>query len=243
MLGRQPKLITTMKKLFLILMLCCLSSAAMAQYVETVHLKNGSMIRGVIIEQIPEKTLKIQTADGSVFVYSYSEIEKITKEIPQRNERNASFSPKKPRTPIKPSYMGMVDIGYSIDVSSFGGAGRVELSTSHGCLIMPFLYVGGGVGFQYYHSASGFNIPIFADLRGYPMKGDIKPFLNIRIGYSVGDIDGLYFSPSVGVSLKRFDISVGYTMQKASVYYSDYYYSDYGSINFGAVTFKFGFRF
>lgn len=39
-------------------MLCCLSSAAMAQYVETVHLKNGSMIRGVIIEQIPEKTLK-----------------------------------------------------------------------------------------------------------------------------------------------------------------------------------------
>ena len=44
----------------------------MAQYVETVHLKNGSMIRGVIIEQIPEKTLKIQTADGSVFVYSYN---------------------------------------------------------------------------------------------------------------------------------------------------------------------------
>lgn len=228
-----------MKKLCLIFMLCCFSSAAMAQYVETVHLKNGSMIRGVIIEQIPEQTLKIQTSDGSVFVYSYSEIAKITKEIPQRNERVASLSPNKPRTPIKPSYMGIVDVGYSVDTRGVG-AGRVELSTSHGCLIIPYLYVGGGVGFQYYHSASLFNIPIFADFRGYAMKGDIKPFLNIRIGYSVGDIDGLYFSPSVGVSLKRCDISVGYTMQKATVYD---YYGWTNSVNFGAVTFKFGFRF
>lgn len=221
-------------------MLCCLSSAAMAQYVETVHLKNGSMIRGVIIEQIPEKTLKIQTADGSIFVYSYSEIAKITKEIPQRNERVASFSPNKTRTPIKPSYMGMVDLGYSIDVRGMS-AGRVEVSTSHGCLIMPYLYVGGGVGFQYYHSASAFNIPIFADFRGYPIIGNIKPFLNFRIGYSVGDMKGLYLSPSIGVSINRLDISMGYTVQKVSVYSFDY--NGIYDLNFGALTFKFGFRF
>lgn len=231
-----------MKKLFLIVMSCCFSSIAMAQYIETVHLKNGSMIRGVIIEQIPEQTLKIQTADGSIFVYSYSEIAKITKEIPQRNERIASFSPNKPRTPIKPSYMGIVDLGYSVDVRGMS-AGRVEASTSHGCLIMPYLYIGGGVGFQYYHSARAFNIPIFADFRGYPIKGNIKPFLNFRIGYSVGDIDGLYLSPSIGVSINRLDISFGYTMQKKDVYYYNGYYGYDDSINFGAVTFKLGFRF
>ena len=47
---------------------------------EVVYLKNGSVIRGLIIEQIPNQTLKIQTKDGSVFVYNFSEVQKITKE-------------------------------------------------------------------------------------------------------------------------------------------------------------------
>lgn len=47
---------------------------------EVVYLKNGSILRGTIIEQIPNQTLKIQTKDGSVFVCNFSEIEKITKE-------------------------------------------------------------------------------------------------------------------------------------------------------------------
>jgi len=51
------------------------------EYQDVVYLKNGSIIRGMIIEQIPNKTLKIQTRDRSVFVYKYDEIEKITKEL------------------------------------------------------------------------------------------------------------------------------------------------------------------
>jgi len=51
------------------------------EYQDVVYLKNGSIIRGMIIEQIPNKTLKIQTKDRSVFVYKYDEIEKITKEL------------------------------------------------------------------------------------------------------------------------------------------------------------------
>ena len=47
---------------------------------DVVYLKNGSIIRGLIIEQIPNVSLKIQTADGSVFVYKIDEIEKMTKE-------------------------------------------------------------------------------------------------------------------------------------------------------------------
>jgi len=37
--------------------------------VDVVYLKNGSVITGSIIEQIPNETIKIQTRDGSVFVY------------------------------------------------------------------------------------------------------------------------------------------------------------------------------
>lgn len=47
---------------------------------EVVYLKNGGSLRGTIIEQIPNESLKIQTKDGSVFVCKISEVEKITKE-------------------------------------------------------------------------------------------------------------------------------------------------------------------
>jgi TM2 domain-containing membrane protein YozV len=49
-------------------------------YEEVVYLKNGSIIRGTIIEQIPNQSIKIQTRDGNVFVYNMAEVEKLTKE-------------------------------------------------------------------------------------------------------------------------------------------------------------------
>jgi hypothetical protein len=48
--------------------------------VDVVYLKNGSMIKGAIIEQDPTHHVKIQTKDGSIFVFNISEIEKITRE-------------------------------------------------------------------------------------------------------------------------------------------------------------------
>lgn len=50
------------------------------EYVDVVYLKNGSIIRGLIMEQIPNESLKIQTSDGSLFVYKMEEVVKITKE-------------------------------------------------------------------------------------------------------------------------------------------------------------------
>ncbi len=47
---------------------------------DVVYLKNGSVIRGTIIEQVPNVQIKIKTSDGSIFVYKIEEIEKMTKE-------------------------------------------------------------------------------------------------------------------------------------------------------------------
>lgn len=72
---------------------CC---AAFAQWglVDVVYLKNGGMIKGIIIEQIPNESIKIQTKDGNIFVYRNDEIEKIAKEKevaePQKTSRQGS---------------------------------------------------------------------------------------------------------------------------------------------------------
>ena len=44
------------------------------------YLKNGSIVKGVIIEQIPGVSIKVETADGSVFVFKVQDVEKLTKE-------------------------------------------------------------------------------------------------------------------------------------------------------------------
>ena len=47
--------------------------------IDTIFLKNGSVLKGIIIEQQPNIQIKIKTKDGSLFVYKIDEIEKITK--------------------------------------------------------------------------------------------------------------------------------------------------------------------
>jgi hypothetical protein len=52
---------------------------------DVIYLKNGSIIRGVILEIVPGQTIKIQTADSSVFIYPLADIiktEKVTIQAP-----------------------------------------------------------------------------------------------------------------------------------------------------------------
>lgn len=54
--------------------------SAQEQLQDVVYLKDDSIIRGMIVEQIPNVSIKIQTWDGSVFVCKMEDVEKITKE-------------------------------------------------------------------------------------------------------------------------------------------------------------------
>ena len=61
-----------MKKMYYLITLTIvmvLSSISLfAQNMDDVlYLKNGSVIRGIIIEQVPNESLKIQTYDGNIF--------------------------------------------------------------------------------------------------------------------------------------------------------------------------------
>lgn len=55
------------------------------QLEDVVYLKNGGITRGMIMEQIPNVSLKIQTRDGNLFVYKMDEVIKIIKEPKFKN--------------------------------------------------------------------------------------------------------------------------------------------------------------
>lgn len=68
--------------LHLAFLLALLSTAAYAQntLLDVVHLKNGSIIKGTLVEQVMGASIKIETRDGNLFVFKAEEVEKITRE-------------------------------------------------------------------------------------------------------------------------------------------------------------------
>ena len=63
----------------LILFMFTAGVPAKTKMIDVVHLKNGNIIKGVVIETIPNESIKIETDDGSISIIEISEVDKIKK--------------------------------------------------------------------------------------------------------------------------------------------------------------------
>ena len=75
-----------------IALLCC-GTVWAEELQDVIYLKNGGILRGVVIEQIPNESLKIRTADGNVFALEMSQIYKLSKEEPFYKEQDVVKTP------------------------------------------------------------------------------------------------------------------------------------------------------
>jgi len=217
-----------MKKIFTIILFLGFSILVYAQqtYQDVVYLKNGSIIRGTIIEQIPNVSIKIETSDRNVFVYKIDEIEKTTKE-PGLNVNSKSGS----NSGTKPGYCGIINVGYGFGIGeSSKGINSVNLDFINGFQLFPYFSVGIGTGVKVWFikdiEDKPIFIPAFVNLRGHLLKGNISPYLGIDLGYcwEVSPITqglGLLFSPTLGVIFKvgemsRINLGTGYSMIRVS---------------------------
>lgn len=214
---------------------------------DIVYLKNGSVIRGVIVEQVPDKSVKIQTADGSLFVYTPNDIAKITREN----------TPATKKGEIKKGYRGMVQGGYAVGKSA-AGANHFEFTLTNGYQFNPSFFLGGGVGVHGYADIEkAAFIPIFLDFRTYFTERPVAPFLNLNVGYSVfvcssnspfsgyGFRGGLYLAPALGLRFKlkqsyaidALSLSLGYSLQQM------YFAPLSGNLDLHSASLKFGIEF
>ncbi len=189
---------------------------------DVVYLKNGGVIHGMIIEQIPNKSLKIQTVGRNIFVYSIDEVERITKEaIPSEMQPKLRHSPSEVHkgrlTFILEGNLGVIlsdpdsaGTKYSADIS--GGATAVI-----GFNMGQKASLGIGGGFDQIGGLSFF--PIFVDCRYFFNRQKLSPYLSAGIGYALGtdyqdnnryyktkynSAGGLYLNPNVGI---KFNLS------------------------------------
>lgn len=74
----------------------------------------------------------------------------------------------------------------------------IGASTSHGYQCNPWLYAGAGFDWEH-NSYSGTNIfAAFAEGRTDLKFGKFTPFGDVRLGFSMTDGGGVYFSPTIG---------------------------------------------
>lgn len=194
----------SMKRLFLSLLAClmfaCLAEAQRTH--DTIYLKNGSVLYGQIIEELPDTQVKIRLRDGSLLICPYSDLERI-----EYSTGRASFY-EEPRTPHLNWHL---DAGYLFGPSERQHAGAF---VSYGARFSRVLFLGLGSGVMCDRAESAdLVIPIYGHLRAYfPVRGPIKPFVDLRPGYGftlVNKVSGFYGSAVVGLDLWRFTCGVG----------------------------------
>ena len=146
---------------------------------------------------------------------------------------------------IPQGYRGFADLSYTLGVGDWGkNHDRIGIMTSHGYQIAPQFFAGLGVGFNYYFNGHDelCSLPVFAHIRSDILNNEITPFVDLKVGYSLIDVKGVYVNPSIGCRFELTDdiglnVGVGYTMQQVElVYYSE-------KKNCGGIDFRVGIDF
>jgi len=202
--------------------------SAQTNYEDVIYLKDSSVVRGVIIEQVPNQTVKIQTNQLNVYVYRIDDILKITKEKIQEPPKERKFNFKiesaKDGNIKKSGYTNISEINLGFVVGSspmddlaldgaFGDITRnfsIGIQTVNGYQFNPYFNLGAGVGLQF-HSIM-LMVPLFADMRFTLMPTRFAPYISFAAGYSLTPLDifgfkevgddnkgGILLSPAVGV--------------------------------------------
>jgi hypothetical protein len=229
---------------------------------DVVYLKNGGIMRGSIIEFIPEKYVKIETIGGNIFVYQVNEIEKCVKESEYKSELN--FAPElnnktgltvqKDTSGIGRGYYGVFETGIGVSGGYMAGPLRMNLSFINGYRVNPWFAFGGGFGLRSFPGDDVF-MPIFIDLRTNFLNKRTSPYLSLDAGYAfcLSNVNngGFMLSPTLGVSVKlkkrtAINLGLSYELQRTMSnydYYLDYYPQYYYPERSPELTHTFSFQF
>jgi len=168
----------------------------------------------------------------------------------------------------KNCYRGFVDAGYSVGIGDYD-FGRIEVNTSHGYQINPYLFIGAGTGLHFMASYktkdmdipldvrdSKVDIPVFANIRCNFLKKKVSPFVDVKGGTYVTNSGGLYVNASAGCRFsinekQAINLSVGYTTEKLQfetfdrfISHTSMEYTRYTTLyDTEAITVKLGFEF
>lgn len=194
-----------------------------------IHLKNGSVVTGKIISRDQNKVVLLKDGSDAQDEFSMSDVNFITHDESPKNYSQSGFK-------------GFIELGYGLGIGNernniFG------IETSFGYQFNHYLYLGGGLGVHFHNALvdtypwredeATVNtkrndpdykfpfIPIYLNVRSQLFESDrITPFVDVKIGSSIINYYGFFFSPAIGVhiptsSFLALNISLGYALQQS----------------------------
>jgi hypothetical protein len=212
---------TTLFRQIFFLIICfltCLQANAQRILQDVLYLKNGSILRGKLLE-VNADTIKIEITGGNIFVYPASEAKGITREKPRITYKQTGF-----RFTLENGLL----IGRTPKGNSFGANQRTTsytLQMVSSLQLRPELAIGAGVGIDAYNNYV--ISPVYLRLHGTLFNKLISPLYMLDTGYgfyshvfneSNDGEGGLMINPAIGLSIRTgrsssFIINVGYRQQ------------------------------
>jgi hypothetical protein len=197
---------------------------------DAVYLRNGSIIRGKILENVTGENTRIETIGRNVLVIPEGDIERIVMDEP---------IPVKERTDVKPyGYLALADIGF------LGGEDNsISLLLTNCWKFKNRISIGAGFGIEKFEYQV---MPLYADIRYNFLKGRITPLIFVQGGYSfpLGNnsdqntyqetnyTGGAMFNPGIGLRLNfnnrnALVFSLGWRYQELCTKWKyNYWYQD-----------------
>jgi hypothetical protein len=163
---------------------------------DIVYLKNGSIIKGYILEMIPNGTIKIRTTDGSIFIYKMDEVDKTSKEASEVAVKSADSAQatkgdeqKSEEAFMTRGYILIVRGGPNLHVGENDPTIDASLGIINAVQVNEYLSIGVGIeGTSYAYDQTGANtaliFPIFFDTRFYVPRQRVQPMFGFQFGYS-----------------------------------------------------------
>jgi len=231
----------------LLLFLCCgfvslflqvNTLSAQNAYEDVVYLKDGSMFRGSIKEQIPDSIVRIEIVGANVITITSKQLDHI--EYGKGGAARISFqSTDSIQETKKHGYFNITEFGlmpganYSYDYYGYNNQSSIGITihSINGYRFNPNLLIGGGVGLNIIQQAM---MELYADARWEVLKRKATPYAYADAGYgftlsqpqediysSISFKGGFTWGTGIGMRFNfhhdgAFLVSAGYKMMKRS---------------------------
>ena len=198
-----------------------------AQKSDEITLKNGSVIRGEIIEIIPEGNITINDAAGNTWVFIMSEVELISQVEKKRGVLEDNYPA---------GLANITSIGFLAGSPNSMQIAPFSINTSFGYKNSLGMYTGLGTGIEFLNIN---HIPVFLDLQYFLRSSEVSPVLIFRGGYALpangssdnnGNINtyngGITGSLGIGLKIRskeNFAWDIEFMYRYMQISYSEHY--------------------
>ncbi len=184
--------------LFLLLFITITAFSQVSQTQSTIYLKDGSFLKGTILEIMEHGDLKLQLFNGSELILDKTLISHVKKDSRKRTILPSGFN-----LASKGMYFGLnfnflpangAHMEWNPKSRRYGGGTHLSV----GYRFNRFIGLGAGIGFDGY---GDYFVPVFLEVKGSVLKKKISPTYAFQFGYGIpaGGEPDLYGQESVTV--------------------------------------------